>query len=416
VVVYYIHFVNKFYFNVYIHLCLGFLLHDLLDTLVESDGDLGLGDAESGLWRDVDGTVGADWRVLAAETSDAQVVWLQDGDGLLVTAALREVWDLDVDGRSHAGTHVGWARGDDTKVLGLGASAWDEVLDLVDGSLQSVEDVVDLEALLHGHDSKVILLTNPDDEALVLRHVAASAVWPVGGDTGINQEGVGAHVLEHDVGLDELLVLGLVDVVLVAWGKAVVLAAKVWVSAESIEHWAHSELHVLSVLLAHGTGEWEFLQVSGGSNSHGEWLLDAESGDIENTVGWEAFLALELPIVRVFLLVEVDLVVSAESLLEEIIEVIVIGWAHGVAAHLGAWVTNTGSHNLQESGLVGFVHAVESGFIEGGDGDVAWVGLLDGHDFLDGISVKIHVVLFFHIRNLAVVLILPVHIFINEFG
>jgi len=362
-------------------------LHDLLNTLVQSDGDLGFGDAESGFWRDVDGSVSTDWGVFTTETSDTETVWFQDGNGFFVGAAFGQVGDLDVDGGSHTGTHVGWAGGDHTKVLGLGASAWDEVLDLVDGSLESVKDVVDLEGLLHGHDSKVVLLTNPDDEALVLRHVAASAVWPVGGDAGIDEEGVGAHVLEHDVGLDELLVFGLVNVVLVAWGEGEVVAAKVWVSNEAVEDWAHSELHVLSVLLAHGAGEWELLQVSGGSDSHGEWLLDAESGDVEDAVGWEALLALELPIVGVLLLVEVDLVVSAESLLEEVIEVIVVGWAHGVAAHLGAWVTNTRSHDLKESSLVGLAHAVEGGLIEAGDSDVAWVGFLDGEDLLHGVSV-----------------------------
>merc|ERR1712110_383909 len=157
---------------------------------------------------------------------------------------------------------------------------------------------------------------------------------------------------------------------------------------QSIKDWSHSEFHVFPVLFRHGTGEWEFLQVPGGSDSHGQWLFDTESGDIEDSVGWEAFLAFEFPIVGVFLLVEVDFVVSSESFLEEIIEVIVIGWAHGVAAHLGAWVTDTGSHDFQESALVGFAHAVEGGFVEGGDGDVAWVGLLDGHDFLDDSSLS----------------------------
>jgi len=378
-----------------IYLCLGFLLHDLLDTLVESDGNLGFGDAESGLWRNIDGTVGADWGVLATETSDAQVVWLQDGNGLLVTAALGELWDLDVDGCSHTGTHVGWARGDDTKVGGLGASTWDEILDNIDGGLESVEDVVDLEGLLHGHDSEVILFTNPDDEALVFAGVAASAVWPVGGDAGIDEEGISGHILEHNVGLDEGVVLLLVNEAWVAWGQRVVSAAKVWVSNELLEDWLHGLLHTDSVFLAHGASQWEGLQVSGGSDSHGEWLADAKSGDIEDAVGWEAFLALELPVVLVLLDIEVDLVVLGQSLLEELIEVIVVGWVHGVAAHLGAWVANAGGHDLEESGLVGIVQAVEVGLVEAGNGDVAWVGLLDGHDLLDGVCVS-HVRWFFY--------------------
>lgn len=368
-------------------LCFGFLLHDFLDTFVQSNSDFSFGDTESGFWGDIDGSVGTDWGVFATETSDTESVWFQDRNSFFVRAAFGQVGDLDVDGSSHTGTHVGWARGNDTEVLGFSASAWDEILDLVDGSLQSVEDVVDLEGFLHGHDSEVIFFTDPDDETFVFRDVATSSLWPVGGNTGIDQEGVSRHIFEHDVGFDELLVFFFADFALVAWGQGVVATAEFWVGDESIKNWSHSEFHVFPVFFRHGTGKWEFLQVPGGSDSHGQWLFDAEGGNIENSVSWETVFTFEFPIVGVFFLVEVDLVVSSESFLEEIIEVIVIGWAHGVAAHLGAWVTNTGRHNFQESGLVGFAHAVEGGFIEGGDGDVAWVGLLDGHDFLDGISV-----------------------------
>jgi hypothetical protein len=369
------------------NLCFGFLLHDFLDTFVQSNSDFGFRDTESGFWRDIDGSVGTDWGVFATETSDTKTVWFQDGNGFLVGAAFGQVGDLDVDGSSHTGTHVGWARGDHTEIFGFGASAWDEILDFVDGGLESVENVVDFQGFFHGHDSEVIFFADPDDETFVFGDVATSTVWPVGSDTGINQEGVSGHIFEHDVGFDEFLVSFFADVALVAWGQGVVATAEFWVSDQSIKHWSHSEFHIFPVLFGHGAGKWEFLQVPGGSDSHGEWLGDTESGDIEDSVGWEAGFAFQLPIVGVFFLVEVDFVVSSEGFLEEIIKVIVIGWAHSVAAHLGAWVTDTGGHTFEESGLVGFAHAVEGGFVEGSDGDVAWVGLLDGHNFLDGISV-----------------------------
>jgi hypothetical protein len=368
-------------------LCFAFFLHDFLDTLVQSNGDFGFRDAESGFWRDIDGSVGTDWGVFTTETSDTKTVWFQDGDSFFVGATFGQVGDLDVDGSSHTGTHVGWARSDDTEVSGFGASTWDEIFDFVDGGLESVKDVVDFQGFFHGHDSEVIFFTDPDDETFVFGDVATSSVWPVGGDTGINQERVGGHIFEHDVGFDEFLVFGFVDVVFVAWGQGEVVTTEFWLGNQSIEDWGHGEFHVFPVFFGHSAGQWEFFQVPGGSDSHGEWFRDTESGDIQDTVSWEAFFAFQFPVVAVFFLVKVDFVVSSESFLEEVVEVIVVGWAHGVAAHFGAWVTDTGCHDFKESSLVGFAQGVEFGFIETGDGDVAWVGFLDGEDFLDGISV-----------------------------
>jgi hypothetical protein len=242
-----LHYITKIHqFFPSTYLCFGFLLHDLLDTFVQSNSDFSFGDTESGFWGDIDGSVGTDWGVFAAETSDTESVWLQDSDSFFVRAAFGQVGDLDVDGSSHTGTHVGWARGDDTEIFGFGASAWDEVLDLVDGGLQSVEYVVDLEGFLHGHDSEVILFADPDDETFVFGDVATSSLWPVRSNTGINQEGVSGHIFEHDVGFDELLVSFFADLAFVAWGQGVVAAAEFWVGDQSIKDWSLSELLVLS--------------------------------------------------------------------------------------------------------------------------------------------------------------------------
>lgn len=362
-------------------------MHDLVDTSVQSNGDLGFGDTESTFWRDIDGSVGTDWGVFTTESSNAQVVWLEDGDSFLVGTTFGQVRDLDVNGSSHTGSHVGWATGDDAEVSRFGASAWDQVFDLVDGGLKSVKDGVDFEGFGHGHDSEVIFFADPDDETFVFADVATSTVWPVGGDAGVDQERVSGHILEHDMGFDELLVFLFGDLVWVAWGQRVVATAELWVLDQSFEDWSHSEFHVFPVLFGHSAGQWEFFQVPGGSDPHGQWFGDAEFADIQDSVGWEAGFTLEFPIVLVFLFVQVDLVVSAEGFREEGVEVVVVGWVHGVAAHFGGWVTDSGGHDLDESRLVGFGHTGEFGFIEGGDGDVAWVGLLDGHDFLDGISV-----------------------------
>jgi hypothetical protein len=88
----------------------------------------------------------------------------------------------------------------------------------------------------------VIFFTDPDDETFVFRDVATSSLWPVGGNTGIDQEGVSRHIFEHDVGFDELLVFFFADFALVAWGQGVVATAEFWVGDQSFEDRAHGEL------------------------------------------------------------------------------------------------------------------------------------------------------------------------------
>ena len=52
-------------------------------------------------------------------------------------------------------------------------------LDVVGGSAESVEDLLDTGSLLHGDDSKLILLVDPDEERLGLVVEDTSSGWPV---------------------------------------------------------------------------------------------------------------------------------------------------------------------------------------------------------------------------------------------
>merc|ERR1712110_809336 len=90
-----------------------------------------------------------------------------------------EVWEWDVNGGSHTGTHVGWAGSDDTEILRFSATTWNEFFDNIDGSFKAVKDIVDFGRFFHGHNSQVIFFTNPDDETFVGGEVATATVWPV---------------------------------------------------------------------------------------------------------------------------------------------------------------------------------------------------------------------------------------------
>ena len=80
-------------------------------------------------------------------------------------------------GGSHAGTAVGGASSDVTKmcvVLELG-----DGLNLGGGDGETLEDLADVGALLHGNNSEMVLLVNPDQEGLVVVVEDTSCLRPI---------------------------------------------------------------------------------------------------------------------------------------------------------------------------------------------------------------------------------------------
>ena len=100
--------------------------------------------------------------MLSVDTSDLHVVLVSDSVELVLV--LHQLWKLDVHGSSEGGTEVGWARGDVTEMVIMGKLALG--LDVGGSSAESVEDFDDTGSLLHGNDSELILLVDPDEESL----------------------------------------------------------------------------------------------------------------------------------------------------------------------------------------------------------------------------------------------------------
>ena len=71
---------------------------------------------------------------------------------------------------------------------------------------QSCEDCSDVSTLLHGDDSKLILLVDPDEEGLLIVVEDASAFRPVSVEVASIQEAIA--LLEEEVIVDQLLLLG----------------------------------------------------------------------------------------------------------------------------------------------------------------------------------------------------------------
>merc|ERR1719273_1983794 len=78
-----------------------------------------------------------------------------------INAVLGPAGQVNVDGGTHTSTQVGGARVDITE---FGADL--EVLSRF--SLNGISDTLDITSLLHGNDTELILLVDPDKEGLVL--------------------------------------------------------------------------------------------------------------------------------------------------------------------------------------------------------------------------------------------------------
>lgn len=258
-------------------------LDESLDTVVHVLGELNLVSAESAQVRDIEDTV-VGLGVLAVSTTDLDVVLV--GDLLHDLLVLLELWKLDVNGSTHTGTEVGWAGGDVTQVgvvLELG-----DLLNLLRGNGESLEDLTDVGALLHGDDSELILLIDPDEEGLGIVVVDTTGLWPLSLKTAGLE--VLVSTLEEEVISDELLALSVGHLT-----EGVVLALKLTV--EGGESLGDLGLNLETLVTGDGGTEWEFSQVTGNTDTGGvdhsiliRWevwaveLLDVHGGDV--LVSW----------------------------------------------------------------------------------------------------------------------------------
>lgn len=130
--------------------------------------------AETSLVRDVVSAV-IGLGMLTVDTSDLDVVLV--GDRVELVLLLAELGKLDVHGSTHGGTKIRGARSDVSKFRRVSEVA--NGLDGLGSTAESVEDLGDTGTLLHGNNSELILLVDPDQERLGFVVENSTAAGPV---------------------------------------------------------------------------------------------------------------------------------------------------------------------------------------------------------------------------------------------
>ena len=72
-------------------------------------------------------------------------------------------------------------------------------LEVSNSSAESIENFDDSSILLHGDDSELILLVDPDQESLSVVVEDSSAGWPVSVEVASSQESVSLSIFEKTV-------------------------------------------------------------------------------------------------------------------------------------------------------------------------------------------------------------------------
>jgi len=181
------------------------LLVQSVDTVNHGLDKLDLGVSQSVLVGDVISVSGLATRFTTGATgldSEFLTPLLQSWETLLGPSG-----EVNVDRGPHASTQVGGAGVDVAELLRqlevLARLSLDTVLDSLDATGQPLEDTLDVTTLLHGDDTSLILLIDPDQEGLSLVVEDATALGPVTLHTSNLQVGVTRH--EEEVVIDKLL-------------------------------------------------------------------------------------------------------------------------------------------------------------------------------------------------------------------
>ena len=149
-------------------------LHHSLDTGVHILDKVLLGATETSAVGDVENSIaGVGVLTVRATDLDSKLI----GNTLESGHVLHEVGESDVDGSTESSSEVGWARGDVTDVVVVGETSTG--LDGSGGSGETLEDGGDVGTWLHGDDTELILLVDPDKESLVVVVEDSTTVWPV---------------------------------------------------------------------------------------------------------------------------------------------------------------------------------------------------------------------------------------------
>merc|ERR1739844_344354 len=134
----------------------------------------------------------------------------------------------------------------------------DRVTNSLDAPGKSFKDSLDISTLLHGDDSELILLIDPDQESLGSVVEDTSALWPVSLHTSNSQISVARH--EEEVIINKLL-----SDLLIHSSQRIVLSSKV--PSEGRGGTLHQFLHTKTLLLCNSGRQTESVNGTTNTNS-----------------------------------------------------------------------------------------------------------------------------------------------------
>jgi len=180
----------------------------------------------------------------------------------LVDSLLGVAGEVNVDRGSHASTKVGGAGVDVTVLLGqsvvLARLGLDGLLDGLDTAGKAGEDSLDVATLLHGDDTGLVLLIDPEKEGLGVIVEDTTTLGPVTLHTSDGQVLVSAH--EEEMIINQLLADSLVHA-----SERIVLASEV--AGQLGQSGGHHLLDVNSLLLGDSGGETESINITSDTNT-----------------------------------------------------------------------------------------------------------------------------------------------------
>merc|ERR1719362_1536209 len=169
---------------------------------------------------------------------------------------------VNVDGGTHTSTQVGGARVNITEFGGdleiLARFSLDGVTDTLDASGESFKDSLDISSLLHGDDTELILLIDPDQEGLIGIVEDTTAFGPIALHTSNLQVGVTRH--EQEMVIDELLTNSLIHA-----SQWAVFTSKI--TSHLSQSVAHQSFNIDTLLFGDSGGETESLDGTSDTDS-----------------------------------------------------------------------------------------------------------------------------------------------------
>jgi len=197
----------------------GELLHldEESDTVADELEELDLGVADTVSVGDVIGAVVGG----GVDTTGTTLLETEEVEDLVqLLLVLGHVGELDVDAGAETSAQVRGAGQDVAEMLVPHvrvAALLHQGLDLGQALAETLEDTLDVTTLLHGDDTEMVLLVDPDQEGLGVVVPDATGIGPVAGHTGAGEKGRDGLVEEEVIG-DQLILLGVGHL-----GKRVVL-------------------------------------------------------------------------------------------------------------------------------------------------------------------------------------------------